>query len=92
MLSAWYYERQENTLAHRETFISGEQWGYVLMLGSSSGNPISEAMSCDDPRDCPSTTDNMSSASLRFNDESVARRVAEAFHHASDLCRKKEPF
>jgi hypothetical protein len=29
---------------------------------------------------------------LPFNDESVARRVMDAFNHAAELCRKREPF
>ena len=29
---------------------------------------------------------------LRFGDESLAQRVAKAFQHAADLCRKEEPF
>jgi hypothetical protein len=31
-------------------------------------------------------------AVLFFNDESLARRVQEAFSHAADLCRKREVF
>ena len=29
---------------------------------------------------------------ITFSDESIAQRVAKAFLHAADLCRKKEPF
>jgi hypothetical protein len=29
---------------------------------------------------------------LTFTSEGLAQRVLEAFHHAADLCRKKEPF
>jgi hypothetical protein len=29
---------------------------------------------------------------LIFDDESAAKRVQDAFRHASDLCQKKEPF
>ena len=31
-------------------------------------------------------------AFIIFYDESVAKRVLEAFKHAADLCRMKEPF
>ena len=29
---------------------------------------------------------------LTFGDESIANRVADAFKHAADLCRKKDVF
>jgi hypothetical protein len=38
------------------------------------------------------TSESQNFAILVFYDESIANRVAAAFKHAADLCRKKEPF
>jgi hypothetical protein len=35
---------------------------------------------------------SLDTALLDFNDESIAKRVQEAFNHAAELCRGKEPF
>jgi Trypsin-like peptidase domain len=37
-------------------------------------------------------TESVNDASLIFGDEALARRVQEAFNHAAELCRGKEPF
>jgi len=37
-------------------------------------------------------TESVDIALLIFPDESLAKRVAEAFKHAAELCRRKEPF
>ena len=37
-------------------------------------------------------SDSKSGGSILFKDESLARRVAEAFKHAADLCKGREPF
>jgi hypothetical protein len=37
-------------------------------------------------------TKMVSNLYLRFNDESIATRVAEAFKHAAQLCQQAEPF
>ncbi len=37
-------------------------------------------------------SDSLSRASLIFYEESIAKRVLEAFKHAADLCRGKEAF
>ena len=39
-----------------------------------------------------STAASQDCFSLGFSDESTARRVLDAFSHAAELCRKKEPF
>jgi hypothetical protein len=75
-----------------ETFISGDKVSFVVLL-MTNFNEINIVLSADPPPLGESTkTMSAKEIFLRFNDETIARRVAEAFHHASDLCRKKEAF
>lgn len=92
-LTEWTVDQKEND----RNVVSGERWGYVLSLGSTSVE-LSLRTSVDSLLDgsllspVPSTSKSVNSVHLRFNDQSIARRVSEAFDHASDLCRKKEAF
>jgi len=64
--------------------------GWTVGLDSKSKLILSE-----EHEDLRNTTKNESAgvALMVFNDELIAKRVLEAFLHASDLCRKKkEPF
>ncbi len=71
-------------------FVSGDEWSYRLFLSSTS-REIYSKLSFSNP-EIPTRTQSMDRLNIAFNDESMAQRVAQAFHHASDLCRKKEAF
>jgi hypothetical protein len=71
------------------TIDSGDKWAYRVVLRTKSKD-ISLAAFRDDAQ-VPDTT-TTSSCFLKFNDESIAQRVKDAFLHAADLCRKKEAF
>lgn len=92
-LTEWFVSRQENDAA----FVSGDRWSYVVFLRSTSPN-LSATTTTDTFSagsllpPSPPKTERRSGAALWFNDEPLARQVAEAFHHASDLCRKEEVF
>jgi hypothetical protein len=92
-LSDWSVVKAPSDGWSTYTFVSGEEWGYRLLLSSASKD-IYRLMWFSDPQ--PHTmAANVDSLNLFFNDESLARRVAGAFHHAADLCKKdgpREPF
>jgi len=79
----------ENIDVPGETFISGEKWAYRVLLKSKSNNITLAAFSPNSKIPVTTTTSNLF---LKFNDESIAKRVLAAFMHAADLCRGKEPF
>jgi hypothetical protein len=87
-------ERQYNDGKDGVNIVSGDKSSYWLSLTSHS-KEISVSLSTEMPDlgiKLPpkgSTTDHFH---LSFSDESIAKRVLEAFHHASDLCRKKDAF
>ena len=58
-----------------------ESWTVFLNDGEVDDNPKSVIQS-----------DTDSTSSIFFKDESLAGRVAEAFKHAAELCKNKEPF
>jgi hypothetical protein len=62
---------------------------WSVSLHSKSKVILSEAHD-----DLTNTTrsETVSQVFLNFNDESIAKRVQEAFNHSADLCRGKEPF
>jgi hypothetical protein len=67
---------------------SGEA-SYMVSTGSGSNVIVHEIhYGVDDS----TKSEMVNVAFLYFNDESIARRVQEAFRHAADLCRKKEVF
>jgi hypothetical protein len=70
-------------------FVSGDQWEYVLNLTASSKGILAEDYYAGSGRSSTRTTDLVQ---LIFPEESLAQRVLEAFRHAGDLCRNKEPF
>jgi len=72
------------------TFVGGDRMGYKLFLISKS-NDILSTTSSSIPQ-IPKSVDNTDSVTLIFRDESLARRIGDAFHHAAELCRKKDPF
>lgn len=84
-------ERRE--IAPGITFVSGERYGYFLFLTSRS-KEISLA-STNLGRTVGTYVNSAEATDhivLIFNDEPLARRVLQAFNHAAELCRKKEPF
>jgi hypothetical protein len=89
-LGLWRVYRGE-VASNTEDFISGDRWGYYVLLGSKA-NDIYSVLTQSQPPNSPPYSLSVSYIEITFPDESMARRVAEAFHHASDLCRGKEPF
>ena len=91
-LTGWTVERQENEDTADNIFVSGERWGYRVVLTSSS--KVIRGVISDSGLSAFALPFSASYYGLHmiFNDESVARRVSEAFHHASDLCRKEKVF
>jgi hypothetical protein len=92
VLTASSVERRENlSPGHPDAkFLSGERWGYRLLL-TSKAKEISFVRIPADPQ-YPSDARSVDWLDLTFNDEALARRIETAFLHAADLCRKKEPF
>lgn len=91
ILTTGYVDRIESLFSmHDEIFVSGDKWFYVVYLKSKSAE-LSQRVSFDS-RHWEPTAESVDTAFLKFNDESVARRVVEAFHHAAEFCRKKEVF
>lgn len=86
VLSGGFVQRRENTIP-RHTFVSGERWGYYLSLTSKS-EEISVTRSSSAGTSAQTTT----LIELRFNNEALATRVLQAFNHAAELCRVREPF
>jgi hypothetical protein len=76
----------ESHQSDNDTFISGDRWMYRLLLTTKSKD-ISVVT-----HTTINATDTSNLMVLCFNDESLANRVMEAFKHAADLCRRKEPF
>jgi hypothetical protein len=72
------------------TFVKGDGWSYYLFLSSKSPDII--LVHSDSTLGSPAKAESVKTLSLRFNDESIAKRVQEAFRHAADLCKNKEPF
>ena len=91
-LTGWSVERldylETYTKGETVTFLRGERWGYTVVLKSNSRR-ISLAQS---GTGLAGTVESLDRLAIAFNDEPLAQRVATAFHHASDLCRKKEVF
>jgi S1-C subfamily serine protease len=90
LLTSWSVEYRKNEESAQVTVVSGETMDYWLFLSSKSKDLLNTT-SFSDPQFPPSmfTTDTVA---IAFSDVSLAGRVGEAFHHASDICRKKEPF
>ena len=80
--------RTENTV-EGFSFVSGEQWGYRVLLIGGKEILFTRSTSGPPPLSDSITTDRFW---LTFNDESLAQRVLEAFKHAAALCREKESF
>jgi hypothetical protein len=73
------------------TFQSGDRWAYSMTVTSESPN-IMRYVSSDDVSFAPKS-ERVAKVTLYFVDETVAKRVSEAFMNAADLCRaQKEPF
>jgi hypothetical protein len=89
-LTGWTVEHRENEENPEFQFVSGEKWGYQLVLASNA-NEIYRVLSSS-VASIPTHTESVNRLAIIFNDESLAQRVAEALHHASDLCRNKEAF
>ena len=79
-------QRRQNS----NNVIDGDRWHYEVSIPTKA-KEISVTISSSEHQEPPQVR-NSDSSSLWFNDESVAKRVLEAFRHAAALCRKKEPF
>jgi S1-C subfamily serine protease len=91
-LNEWDVQLQDHMDDQNMTFVAGKEPVYALLLRSNSPELSVRSYGKSLTDITPLTVKNVDYAFLKFNDESLARRVAEAFHHASDLCRKKEAF
>jgi len=72
------------------TFLSGDRWGYRLLLISKT-REISLVRRASDPQ-YPPVAQNVNWLDLTVADEPLALRIETAFLHAAELCRGKEPF
>jgi hypothetical protein len=70
-------------------FLSGDRFQYVLTLTATSKGILVDSYTASVRRSSSQMADQ---AQLLFADDSLAQRVLEAFRHAADLCRNKEPF
>ncbi len=70
-----------------ETIRKVDEWD--VELRSKSKVILSEVLHDDSGRE---KNDTLDLALLPYNDESIAKRVQDAFNHAAELCRGKEPF
>jgi hypothetical protein len=87
----WTVKGQMNRESPRLVVLGGQAWSYRLSLVSRSKEIYHVWADLAHP-EVSTVWDTLDHLELRFNDESLAHRVAKAFHHASDLCRKSEPF
>jgi hypothetical protein len=76
-----------NSWPRPEKITTFESW--VVVLDTTSNVILSEG---HESLHNTTKTENIKSAHIAFHDESVANRVVEAFRHATDLCRGKQPF
>jgi S1-C subfamily serine protease len=92
LLTSWSVEQRENTAETTNivTFISGERMGYRLFLSSNSKDILRDLSFSSSQ--IPSKVFATERLNITFSDEVLARRIADAFQHAADLCRKKEAF
>ena len=78
------------------TVVSGDRIGHQLFLATDSKEILSVSYTSDREgslsRPDDSATERTDVVNILFRDESLAQRIAKALLHASDLCRKKEPF
>jgi hypothetical protein len=88
LLDGGTIERRENQF-YTGTFVSGEKWSYYLFLNSKSKEISAETV---DNKGAVVSAEATGSVLLKFNDETLAQRVLNAFNHAAELCRTKEPF
>lgn len=72
-----------------ELFVSGERYGYRIYLKSEAQDMHTFMSFGSDVAAKSWPTDHLY---IVFGDESMAKRIREAFLHASDLCRNKEVF
>jgi len=93
LLSGHPVEQRENNRGPGYIFVSGEADGYYLFLTSKT-NEI--ALSRTAPAETIGTYVTSAQATnqitLIFNDRMLAERVLQAFDHAAELCRVREPF
>jgi hypothetical protein len=79
-----HIERRNNASSAIETIIGGPEWRYELFLISESKEILAVTTY--------HTEFNQRSVRIIVDDEPAAKRIQDAFRHAADLCRKKEPF
>jgi hypothetical protein len=94
-LTNWRVERVETvqpddlSKKNSRTFVGGDRWQYDVILRSNLAELSRKTSHSFTPL---FEIESVKVVWVSFNDQSLARRVARAFHHASDLCRKKEAF
>jgi hypothetical protein len=94
VLTGGSVELHFNDMNNGANTIYGEKASYWLYLTSKSKEIslyLSSEMSGRGTL-VPPTSESVSVLNLRFRDEAIAQRVLDAFKHAADLCRGKEPF
>ena len=74
-----------NTTTNSSKLPEADQWQVVL---TSIGRVILTELHGESGKGAEVTD----LATMGFKDEAMAKRVLEAFNHAADLCRGKEPF
>ena len=89
-------ERHPNIWEFRKDvyFVSGEKFAYAVSLKTKSTDIVHETISTYPKLQLNNVvvTSRVDSFDIGFSDESLAQRVAKAFLHAANLCRKDEPF
>jgi len=92
LLTSWSVEQRDNNEESKSimTFVSGERMGYRLFLSSNSKDILRDLSFSSSQ--IPPKVFATERLNITFSDEVLARRVADAFQHASELCRKKEAF
>ena len=96
IINGGYVEKKETVdpAVSKAVLAGGERWEYIVHLTGTSNEVLLQIFSrfSNSPTPNPPTAQNRNFLFLHFDDDAIARRVLEAFRHAADLCRNKEPF
>ncbi len=83
--------REEDNTLEGFTFVRGERKSHKLVLMADLDSNFPVRLTSDEPH-LPGKNFADVAAVIIFADELLAKRVKNAFDHAAELCRKKEPF
>ena len=90
MLTEGVVVRMENVANDAQSaFLSGDRSAFRVFLASKTNTISMTTLASNSSRPETTTTNRFF---LKFNEESLAERVKEAFIHAAGLCHNKEPF